>query len=71
LQYVGSQVLKQTLNGCSVKRDVSIIKSVKGEIKMEKSDLSTLDGVGPAIASKFRSAGITTTEAIVVTPLEN
>ena len=68
MQYVGSQVLKPTLNGCSVKRDVSITKSVKGEIKMENTDLLTLDGVGPAIASKFRSAGITTTEAIVVTP---
>jgi DNA repair protein RadA len=35
---------------------------------MEKVDLETLDGVGPAMASKLRSAGLTTIEAIAVTP---
>jgi DNA repair protein RadA len=35
---------------------------------MEKSDLETLDGVGPAMAGKLRSAGLTTIEAIAVTP---
>ncbi len=35
---------------------------------MEKADLETLDGVGPAMASKLRSAGLTTIEAIAVTP---
>ncbi len=35
---------------------------------MQKGDLETLDGVGPAMASKLRSAGITTIEAIAVTP---
>jgi DNA repair protein RadA len=41
---------------------------VKGEIKMKNNDLATLDGVGPAMAGKLRSAGITTIEAIAVTP---
>jgi len=31
-------------------------------------DPATLDGVGPAMASKLRSAGLTTVEAIAVTP---
>jgi len=35
---------------------------------MTNDDLATLDGVGPAIASKLRSAGLTTVEAIAVTP---
>jgi DNA repair protein RadA len=35
---------------------------------MKYDDPTTLEGVGPAIASKLRSAGITTVEAIVVTP---
>jgi len=35
---------------------------------MEKGDLETLDGVGPAMAGKLRSAGLTTIEAIAVTP---
>lgn len=35
---------------------------------MANDDLAALDGVGPAIVSKLRSAGITTVEAIVVTP---
>lgn len=35
---------------------------------MTNDDLPTLDGVGPAMASKLRSAGITTVEAIAVTP---
>ena len=35
---------------------------------MKNDDLATLDGVGPAMASKLRSAGITTIEAIAVTP---
>ncbi len=37
-------------------------------MQMEKGDLTTLDGVGPAMASKLRSAGITTIEAVAVTP---
>jgi len=40
----------------------------KGEIEMENSDLATLDGVGPAMSSKLKSAGLTTIEAIAVTP---
>ena len=35
---------------------------------MKYDDPTTLEGVGPAIASKLRSAGITTVEAIAVTP---
>ena len=35
---------------------------------MENVELETLEGVGPAIASKLRSIGITTVEALVVTP---
>ncbi|MDH5449734.1 MAG: DNA repair and recombination protein RadA [Candidatus Bathyarchaeota archaeon] len=35
---------------------------------MKYDDPATLEGVGPAIASKLRSAGITTVEAIAVTP---
>jgi len=35
---------------------------------MTNEDLATLDGVGPAMASKLRSAGLTTVEAIAVTP---
>ena len=35
---------------------------------MTNDDPKTLDGVGPAMASKLRSAGITTVEAIAVTP---
>jgi DNA repair protein RadA len=35
---------------------------------MKDGDLAALEGVGPAIAKKLRSAGITTIEAVVVTP---
>jgi len=35
---------------------------------MKNEDPATLDGVGPAMASKLRSAGMTTVEAIAVTP---
>ncbi len=35
---------------------------------MVETELSVLEGVGPVMARKFRSAGITTIEAIVVTP---
>jgi DNA repair protein RadA len=35
---------------------------------MKNEDLENIEGVGPAIASRFRSAGITTAEVIVVTP---
>ncbi|MDH5438943.1 MAG: helix-hairpin-helix domain-containing protein, partial [Candidatus Bathyarchaeota archaeon] len=35
---------------------------------MTNDDPTILDGVGPAMASKLRSAGLTTVEAIVVTP---
>ena len=35
---------------------------------MKYDDPTTLEGVGPAIAGKLRSAGITTVEAIAVTP---
>ena len=35
---------------------------------MTNDDPTILDGVGPAIASKLRSAGLTTVEAIAVTP---
>jgi len=35
---------------------------------MKNDDLENLEGVGPAIASRFRSAGMTTAEVIVVTP---
>lgn len=35
---------------------------------MENDDLENLDGVGPAMASKLRTGGITTIETIVVTP---
>jgi DNA repair protein RadA len=41
---------------------------LKGEIEMKNEDPVTLEGVGPAIASKLRSAGITTVEVIAVTP---
>ena len=36
--------------------------------EMKNDDLENIEGVGPANASKFRSAGITTAEVIVVTP---
>src|SRR3990170_2164378 len=36
--------------------------------EMKNDDLESIEGVGPANASKFRSAGITTAEVIVVTP---
>jgi len=35
---------------------------------MKNNDPATLEGVGPAMASKLRSAGITTVETIAVTP---
>ena len=35
---------------------------------MKNDDPASLEGVGPAMAGKFRSAGITTVEAIAVTP---
>ena len=35
---------------------------------MTNEDPATLDGVGPAMVSKLRSAGLTTVEAIAVTP---
>jgi DNA repair protein RadA len=35
---------------------------------MTNDDLTTLDGVGPAMTSKLQSAGLTTVEAIAVTP---
>jgi len=35
---------------------------------MKNDDLATIDGVGPAMAGKLRSAGLTTLEAIAVTP---
>jgi len=35
---------------------------------MKNDDLENIEGVGPAIASRFRSAGITTAEVIAVTP---
>ncbi|MHA2315787.1 MAG: DNA repair and recombination protein RadA [Candidatus Hermodarchaeia archaeon] len=35
---------------------------------MTNDDLASLDGVGPAMTSKLRSAGLTTVEAIAVTP---
>jgi DNA repair protein RadA len=35
---------------------------------MTNEDLATLDGVGPAMTSKLRSAGLTTVEVIAVTP---
>jgi DNA repair protein RadA len=45
-----------------------MIHYLKGEIKMTNDDLTTLDGVGPAMTSKLQSAGLTTVEAIAVTP---
>jgi DNA repair protein RadA len=36
--------------------------------RMKNDDLENLEGVGPAIASRFRSVGLTTAEVIVVTP---
>jgi DNA repair protein RadA len=36
--------------------------------EMKNDNLENIEGVGPAIASRFRSAGITTLEVIVVTP---
>jgi DNA repair protein RadA len=35
---------------------------------MENGDLAALDGVGPAMSRKLKSAGLTTIEAIAVTP---
>jgi DNA repair protein RadA len=35
---------------------------------MKNDDIENIEGVGPAIAGKLRSAGITTAEVIVVTP---
>ena len=35
---------------------------------MENFELESIDGIGPAIASKLRSIGITTVEAVAVTP---
>jgi DNA repair protein RadA len=40
----------------------------KGENRLEDHDLKNLPGVGPAIANKLISAGLTTAEAIAVTP---
>ena len=40
----------------------------EGEINMKNNDPATLEGIGPAMASKLRSAGITTVEAIAVIP---
>jgi len=45
-----------------------MIHYLKGEIEMTNDDLATLDGVGPAMTSKLQSAGLTTVEAIAVTP---
>jgi len=36
--------------------------------KMKNDDLENIEGIGPAIASRFRSCGITCAEVIVVTP---
>ena len=36
--------------------------------EIKNGDLENIEGVGPAIASRFRSAGITTAEVIAVTP---
>ena len=41
---------------------------MKGEDEMTNDDLAALEGVGPAMSSKLRSAGLTTVEAIAVTP---
>ena len=41
---------------------------MKGEDEMTDDDLAALEGVGPAMSSKLRSAGLTTVEAIAVTP---
>ena len=35
---------------------------------MSNEDLATLEGVGPVMASKLRSAGLTNMETVVVTP---
>lgn len=45
-----------------------MIQHLKGEIEMTNDDLASLDGVGPAMTSKLRSVGLTTVEAIAVTP---
>ncbi len=45
-----------------------MIHHLKGETEMTNEDLASLDGVGPAMTSKLRSAGLTTVEAIAVTP---
>jgi DNA repair protein RadA len=45
-----------------------MIQHLKGELKMTNDDLTSLEGVGPAMTSKLRSAGLTTIEAIAVTP---
>jgi DNA repair protein RadA len=45
-----------------------MVQHLKGEIEMTNDDLASLDGVGPAMTSKLRSAGLTTVEAIAVTP---
>jgi len=45
-----------------------MIQHLKGVIEMTNDDLTSLDGVGPAMTSKLRSAGLTTIEAIAVTP---
>jgi DNA repair protein RadA len=45
-----------------------MVQYPKSEIEMTSDDLATLKGVGPAIASKLRSVGLTTVEAIAVTP---
>ncbi|UCC33991.1 MAG: DNA repair and recombination protein RadA [Candidatus Bathyarchaeota archaeon] len=41
---------------------------MEGETETKNDDLAALEGVGSAIASKLKSGGITTVEAIVVTP---
>jgi DNA repair protein RadA len=41
---------------------------VRDELLMENFDLEKIDGVGSAIAGKLRSVGITTVEAVAVTP---
>jgi DNA repair protein RadA len=56
-----------------IENSISDIKMIiqplkKGDIKMEDNDLKNLPGVGPATANKLKSAGITTAEAIAVTP---
>ncbi len=45
-----------------------MIQHLKGELKMTNDDLTSLEGVGPAMTSKLRSAGLTTIEAVAVTP---